>query len=88
MSDPVLVAILGIIGSGIGSCAGVISQAKLTQYRLEQLEKRVQAHNNFDERLHELERRLSVHDEDFKRDESRMNGLEKRIETLERRKKL
>lgn len=87
MSDPVLVAILGIIGSGVGSCAGVISQAKLTQYRLEQLEKKVQAHNNFDERLHELERRVSVHDEDFKGVNVQIIAVDKRLETLEGRKK-
>ena len=34
--------------------------AKLTQYRLEQLEKKVQAHNNLIERTYRLEERFNL----------------------------
>ena len=45
MSDAVLVALIGLAGSGIGSVLGILVSSKLTQYRLEQLEKKVEVHN-------------------------------------------
>lgn len=55
MSDAILVAFIGLGGSCLGSVIGVIASAKLTQYRLEQLEKKVQAHNSIVERTYKLE---------------------------------
>lgn len=55
MSDTVLVALLSLVGTVAGSGLGVIASQKLTQYRLEQLEKKVQAHNNLIERTYKLE---------------------------------
>lgn len=55
MSDTVLVALLSLAGTVAGSGLGVIASQKLTQYRLEQLEKKVQAHNNLIERTYKLE---------------------------------
>lgn len=73
VSDVVIVAIVGAIGSGLCSLLGVIASSKLTQYRLQELEKKVQAHNNLVERMYqvekqqgELEQRVSMlhrHDE-------------------------
>ena len=70
MSDVVLVAVVGAIGSGLCSVLGVIASSKLTQYRLEQLEKKVQAHNNLVERMYKVEKRqglLEQHVEDLHR---------------------
>lgn len=55
MSETVLVALLSLVGTVAGSGLGVIASQKLTQYRLEQLEKKVQAHNNLIERTYKLE---------------------------------
>lgn len=55
MSDAIIVALIGLGGSGIGSLVGVVVSSRLTQYRLEQLEKKVQAHNNLIERTYKLE---------------------------------
>lgn len=55
MSDTILVALLSLVGTIAGSGLGVIASQKLTQYRLEQLEKKVQAHNNLIERTYKLE---------------------------------
>lgn len=55
MSDTILVALLSLVGTVAGSGLGVIASQKLTQYRLEQLEKKVQAHNNLIERTYKLE---------------------------------
>lgn len=57
MSDPVLVALIGLAGSMAGSLIGVLTSSKLTNYRLEQLEKKVEAHNNLVERTYALEKK-------------------------------
>ena len=59
MSDAVLVALIGLGGSGLGSLFGVLVSSRLTQYRLEQLEKKVQAHNNLIERTYKLEGQMT-----------------------------
>ena len=53
--EAIIVALIGLAGSAVGSLCGVLVSSKLTQYRLEQLEKKVQAHNNLIERTFKLE---------------------------------
>ena len=60
MSETIIVAIIGFFGAVIGSAAGVVASAKLTNYRLEQLEKKVQLHNNVVERMYELEKKEAL----------------------------
>ena len=55
MSEAVIVAILGFAGTLLGSLLGVIAAQKLTQYRLAQLEEKVNKHNNLIERTFVLE---------------------------------
>lgn len=55
MSDAVIVALLSLAGTLLGSGLGVIASSRLTQYRLERLEHKVQAHNNLIERTYKLE---------------------------------
>ena len=65
MSDPIIVSLIGLAGSGIGSLIGVMASSKLTQYRIEQLEKRVSAHNNLVERTYRLEGRVNEVEHDI-----------------------
>ena len=55
LSDAVIVALIGLAGSAAGAFGGILVSSRLTQYRLEQLEKKVQAHNNLIERTYKLE---------------------------------
>ena len=55
MQTEVVVALVGLAGSGLGSLAGVVASAKLTAYRIEQLEKKVDKHNTVIERTYKLE---------------------------------
>ena len=55
MSEAVLVALIGLAGSGLGSLIGVLASARLTQYRLRRLEEKVLAHNRLVERTYVLE---------------------------------
>jgi len=59
VSDVVIVAIVGAIGSGLCSLLGVLASSKLTQYRLQELEKKVQTHNNLIDRMYKVEKKQS-----------------------------
>ena len=62
MESTMIVAILSAAGSLIGSLAGLLCSIKLTDYRLKQLEKKVDLHNNFAARLPVLEEKMKVAD--------------------------
>ena len=75
MNEAVTVALIGLAGSGMGSVLGVLASAKLTSYRLEQLEKRVQAHNNLIERTYKLEERTELQVEKLRYAARRLESL-------------
>lgn len=58
MSDTHIVALISLIGTLVGTFGGIIVSAKLTNYRLEQLEKKVEKHNNFAERMPVIENEI------------------------------
>lgn len=60
MTDTILVAILSLVGTLGGTFGGILTSAKLTNYRIEQLEKKVEKHNNFAERIPVLEEKIKV----------------------------
>ena len=55
MTEEMAVALLGFAGTLLGSLLGVVTAQKLTQYRLGQLEEKVNRHNNLVERTYILE---------------------------------
>lgn len=55
MSEAVLVAVISGVCTLIGSLAGVVAAANLTNYRLKQLELKVEKHNHVVERTFKLE---------------------------------
>lgn len=55
MSDVILVAIISLIGTLVGTFAGIVTGSKLMTFRIEQLEKKVEKHNNVVERTYVLE---------------------------------
>ena len=78
--EAIIVALIGLAGSAIGSILGVMASARLTSYRLEQLEKKVQAHNNLIERTYKLEERTEVQEEKIRTANHRIEDLEKKVE--------
>lgn len=51
MSETIIVALISLLGTLGGTFGGIVVSAKLINYRLEQLEKKVEKHNNFAERM-------------------------------------
>lgn len=76
MSDIVVVGILSLIGTLIGSLGGILASSKLTTYRLQELEKKVEKHNNVVERVYALEKNEAVMEEEIKVANHRIDDLE------------
>lgn len=72
----VLVALIGASGSAVGAVLGVVINTKLITYRLEQLENKVNKHNNIIERTYNIEARLDVDEERLKVANHRLDDLE------------
>lgn len=58
MDNNLIVALLGFAGTLVGTFTGILTSAKLTAYRIEQLEKRVSEHNNFARRMPVIEEKI------------------------------
>ena len=58
MDKEIIVALAAMAGTLIGSFAGIITSSKLTSFRLEQLEQKVDKHNSFAERIPVVEERI------------------------------
>lgn len=65
MSETVIVGLLALLGTLIGTFGGIITANKLTNYRIEQLEKKVEKHNQVIERVYNLEKHEAVIDEEI-----------------------
>lgn len=76
MDDVVIVAIISLIGTLGGTFGGILTSSKLTNYRLEQLEKKVEKHNNVVERVYSLEKHEAVIEEEIKVINHRIDDLE------------
>lgn len=60
MQSEIIVALLSLAGTALGSIFGIITSAKLTTYRIQQLEKKVDRHNCFAERIPVVEEQIKV----------------------------
>lgn len=78
MSDGIIIALITLGGSGIGSLCGIILSSRLTAYRIQELEKKVDKHNTVIERTYRLEERCALFDEKIKVANHRLDDLEER----------
>jgi len=69
MAETIIVAVTAFLGTVTGTVGGIIAAARLTTHRIEQLEKKVEKHNNLVERMVVVEQRS-------KSNTHRINGLE------------
>lgn len=72
----IIVALIGAGGSAIGAVLGIVVNTKLITYRIEQLEIKVNKHNNLIERTYELETKEKVLEEQIKVANHRISDLE------------
>ena len=55
MEPEIVAAICSLLGTLVGSLAGILTANKLTTFRIEQLEEEVKKHNNLVERMAAVE---------------------------------
>lgn len=60
MNPEILIALISLLGTLAGSLGGILVSSKLTNYRIEQLEKKVDKHNKFAERMPVVEEQIKV----------------------------
>ena len=58
--DQIIIACISLIGTAIGTFGGIRTSNKLTNYKIEELTKKVEKHNNLVERMYKLEERVTV----------------------------
>ena len=59
MPAEVITAALSLVGTLVGTLGGIALSSNLTNYRIEQLEKKVAEHNNVVERTYKLEGQMT-----------------------------
>ena len=59
MTPEIISAIISILGTLGGAFLGVVTSARLTAYRIEQLEKKVDKHNSFAEAIPVIQSQIS-----------------------------
>ena len=80
MPETIVVAIISLIGTLTGSYLSQRKSSALIAYRLEQLEKKVDKHNNLVERMYKVEERLSIQEKETKVINHRIKNLEGGVE--------
>lgn len=71
--NEIIIAVLSLLGTIIGSLSGVLAANRLTNYRIQELEKKVDKHNTVIERTYRLEEMMKVANH-------RLNDLERHEE--------
>ena len=77
MNGEFLTGVASLIASLVGTFAGIITSAKLTNYQINELKKRVDKHNNVIERTYKLEEHCKYVDERIDKLESEVENYEK-----------
>jgi hypothetical protein len=75
--NEIIIAVLSLAGTLAGSFFAQRKSSALIAYRLEALEKKVQAHNNLVERMYKVEERTEIQEEEIKVANHRIEDLEK-----------
>ena len=76
MNSDIIISLVTLLGSAVGTFGGILLNTRLTNYRIEQLEKKVDKHNSVVERVYILEKRDAVEEEEIKVINHRLSDLE------------
>ena len=82
MSSEIIIALLSLVGTLVGAYLANRKSAALVAYRLEQLEQKVNKHNNLVERTYALEESVALMDERVKVANHRIADLEKDVHNM------
>lgn len=74
MSEAIIVALMSLAGTILGSLGGILASQKLTEHRLKELEKKVDRHNQLIERTYKLEGQVTELQHDVRDIKQRATG--------------
>lgn len=77
MNGDFLTGVASLIASLVGTFGGILASTKLTNYQINELQKRVDKHNNVIERTFKLEEHCKYIDERIEKLESEVENYEK-----------
>lgn len=66
MDATIVVGILSLIGTLVGTLGGILASNKLTNYKIDVLSERVDKHNNLIDRMYKVEEELEILKEKIK----------------------
>lgn len=78
MEPEIVVSLITLLGSALGTFGGIFVNSKLTAYRIEQLEKKQDKHNAVIERTYRLEKEVELQAEKIKVANHRIDDLERK----------
>lgn len=76
MDKTIIIALISFAGTLVGTLGGILTSNRLTIYRIEQLEAKVEKHNKVVERVYILEKDKAVFEEEIKVANHRIDDLE------------
>ncbi len=76
MTEQLIITLISFAGTLLGSIVGIFTASKLSNYRIEQLEKKMDKHNNLIERVYLIEKHEAVIENKIKTAEHRISDLE------------
>ena len=60
----IIIALISLAGTVIGSFSGIIASNKLTNYKIDELKDKVNKHNNLIDRMYRIENRVTLLEEE------------------------
>ena len=60
----IIIALISLVGTVIGSFSGIIASNKITNYKLDELKEKVNKHNNLIDRMYKIENRVTLREEE------------------------
>ena len=78
MATEIIISLITLLGSALGTFGGIFVNSKLTAYRIEQLERKQDKHNAVIERTYKLEETVALHEEKIKVANHRIDDLERK----------
>jgi len=66
MEPTIVVAILSLCGTLVGTIGGIMASNKLTNYKIDELKEKVNKHNNLIDRMYKVENRVTLLEDEMK----------------------
>ena len=79
MDAVALSSIITAAAAAVSTIAGILISSKLSAYRIEQLEKKVEKHNNLIERMFKVEKKDELFDLEMNNLKDKMKDLERKV---------